>query len=202
MIAGKPLCAWCIEEALQVAQIQGVFVSTDSSEIKRVVQAIDSRIRVIDRPPELATDEASTESVMKHFASLVDFENLITLQATSPLLTASDLEKAIDIFLGNGCDSLVTGVRCKRFFWHDNGLPINYEPIKRPRRQEFKGTFMENGAFYITRRQVLDELGCRLGGKVGMYEMDECNAIEIDEPADWDVVEKLLLKYKGKKNDH
>jgi N-acylneuraminate cytidylyltransferase len=52
---------------------------------------------------------------------------------------------------------------------------------------------MENGAFYITRREVLEDYNCRLGGKVGVYEMHESLAHEIDEPEDWDRIERLLL---------
>jgi N-acylneuraminate cytidylyltransferase len=69
----------------------------------------------------------------------------------------------------------------------------NYNPLQRPRRQEFAGTLMENGAFYLTRRSVLESHRCRLGGKIGVFEMPEATAVEIDEPADWAMVEKLIL---------
>jgi N-acylneuraminate cytidylyltransferase len=59
-------------------------------------------------------------------------------------------------------------------------------------RQDFEGTFMENGAFYITKRSVLKDLECRVGGVVGIFEMDEKTAVEIDEPNDWTIVENLL----------
>jgi N-acylneuraminate cytidylyltransferase len=52
---------------------------------------------------------------------------------------------------------------------------------------------MENGAFYITKREILERYKCRLGGKIGIYEMEESTAVEIDEPEDWERVEKLLL---------
>ena len=42
----------------------------------------------------------------------------------------------------------------------------NYEPLKRPRRQDWDGELIENGAFYLTRKAILQEHGCRLGGKI------------------------------------
>jgi N-acylneuraminate cytidylyltransferase len=57
---------------------------------------------------------------------------------------------------------------------------------------------MENGAFYMTRRDILHRYKCRLGGKVGIYEMDESTAVEIDEPEDWERVERLLLERKAR----
>jgi len=196
LLAGKPLASWSLEAAARCAAINIVYVSTDSAEIADVVQGLGLDIQVIMRPAEFATDEASTEVVMLHFMRNVDFDALVTIQATSPLLSASDLDRALVQFRLQKLDSMLSAVRTKRFFWHDDATPINYDPLHRPRRQDFPGTLMENGAFYITRREILQRYKCRLGGKVGIYEMDESTAIEIDEPEDWERVKKLLLERK------
>jgi CMP-N-acetylneuraminic acid synthetase len=193
-IAGKPLAAWVLEAATQCPTIDTVYVSTESEEIAKVVSELALNITVIKRPSELATDEASTEAVMLHFMEQIEFDILITIQATSPLLKPENLREALNKFQENEFDSMLSAVRSKRFFWNEDGTPINYNPIKRPRRQEFKGSLMENGAFYITRRKILDEQYCRLGGKIGVYEMDSTQELEIDEPSDWEVIERLLLK--------
>ena len=193
-LAGKPLSAWALEAAANCPAINTVYVSTDSKEIADVVQGLGLGVHVIMRPAEFATDESSSESVMLHFLSQVDFDRLVTIQATSPLLEAQDLEQALIQFHEQQLDSMLSAVRTKRFFWHDDGTAINYDPLHRPRRQEFRGTLMENGAFYITRREILERHQCRLGGKIGIYEMDESTAVEIDEPDDWERVEQLLLR--------
>lgn len=195
-IAGKPLCAWTLEAASQVNEIDEICVSTDDEEITDVVRGLGLGVRVIERPAELATDEASTESVMLHLADNVSFNVLITLQATSPLTTAEDIKRALEIYFSRELDSLLTGVRCKRFFWNDECEPINYDYRERPRRQEFKGWIMENGAFYITDHETLVNSKCRLGGKIGIYEMSQETAYEIDEPQDWEIVENLLIRRK------
>ncbi len=192
LIAGKPLCAWVLESAVACDLIDDVYVSTDSEEISQVVDDLNIGVKLIVRPPELATDSASTESVMLHFAENVDFDVLTTIQATSPLLNTLHLENAIKQFTNKQFDSMLSAVRTKRFFWNDNGTPINYEPEKRPRRQDFNGTLMENGAFYLTKRNILEKYNCRLGGKVGVFEMPEETTLEIDEPDDWYAIERLL----------
>ena len=194
LLAGRPLSAWTLEAAARCASINTVYVSTDSEEIANVVKGLKLGVQVIMRPEEFATDEATTESVMLHFMSRVDFDILITVQATSPLLTFRDLDQALVQFHGKNLDSMLSAVRNKRFFWDDNAVPFNYNPLHRPRRQDFRGTLMENGAFYITRRDILQRHQCRLGGKVGIYEMDESAALEIDEPEDWGRIERLLLE--------
>lgn len=192
-IGGKPLCSWVLESAVNCKAINQVYVSTDSAEITQVVERLGLGVKIIERPSDLATDEASSESVMLHFASKVDFDVLVTIQATSPLLSAKHLEDAIAKF-SDKYDSMLSVVRIKRFFWTDDGTPINYDPLIRPRRQDFSGTLMENGAFYMTKRTVLEKYKCRLGGKMGVFEMSEDTAIEIDEPSDWIAVEKLLMQ--------
>ena len=194
-IAGKPLCAWTLEAAATATLIDTVYVSTDCAEISAVVQSLGLGVHIIDRPAELATDEASTEAVMLHFMAHVAFERLVTIQATSPQLRPQDLDEALMQFDRDGLDSLLSAVRTKRFFWNDDATPINYDPLQRPRRQDFTGTLMENGAFYVTRREILERHRCRLGGRIGIYEMPEESAIEIDEPEDWEMVERSLAKY-------
>ncbi len=196
-IGGKPLCGWVLEAATACPDIDAVYVSTDSAIIRQTVMDMGLDVQIIERPEELATDEASTESVMLHFAGQVPCERLVTIQATSPLLTARHLSEALKRFDAEGLDSMLSAVRIKRFFWNDDGQPLNYDPLHRPRRQDFNGTLMENGAFYITRHALLQETRCRLGGRIGVHEMPEHTALEIDEPADWEAASRLLVAKCG-----
>jgi len=191
-ICGRPLCAWVLEAAVNSELIDSVYVSTDSKEIADVVVGLNMGIKIIERPSNLSTDKATTESVILHAMEIIPFDKVVTIQATSPLLETLDIDRALIDFEKLKYDSMLSAVRMKRFFWTENGLPINYNPISRPMRQDFKGTFMENGAFYITKRSVLKNLKCRIGGVVGIFEMDEKTAVEIDEPDDWTIVERLL----------
>lgn len=192
-IAGKPLCAWVLEAACLSGVFQKVVVSTDSPKISDVVRNLQLPIEILDRPAELATDDASTESVMLHAAKALSFDVLATIQATSPLLTKQDLQEAHRLFSAGDYDSLLTAVRVKRFFWNDDATAWNYVPHQRPRRQEFGGSFMENGAFYFTKRHILENHRSRLGGRICIYQMPDESDIEIDEPSDWGIVERRLL---------
>jgi N-acylneuraminate cytidylyltransferase len=197
-IAGKPLCLWVLEAACNSKLIDRVYVSTDSDTIAGVVRESLPSVEIISRKADLATDTASTESVMMDFMDRVNFDILITIQATSPMTTAHDLDNAIKFYSSNGYDSLLTAVRIKRFFWTDKSKPVNYNPLNRPMRQHFDGYLMENGAFYITGKDILKKTGCRLGGKIGIYEMPQETGLEIDEPSDWKITENLLIDRKIK----
>jgi CMP-N-acetylneuraminic acid synthetase len=198
-LAGKPLAYWALSAATGSKHIDEVWVSTEDAKIKKVVLGLGLKVKVIDRPIELAGKNSSTESVMLHLAKAVPFDVLVTLQATSPLTESKNIDRAIEELIEGEHDSLVTGVRVKRFFWEETGKPINYDPAKRPMRQNWKGVITENGAFYITKRKLLEQTQCRLGGKIKVFEMLPETELEIDEPHDWKRVAKLLKKRKNSK---
>lgn len=202
-IAGKPLIYWTLKAACECQSLEKVYVATDSSKIKGVVE--DFRFEkacVIERSAETATDTATTEAVMLEFAQKYRFDNIVLVQATSPLLRSEDIERGMSIFNEEGTESVLSVVRQKRFNWEigSNGYatPQNYDFLNRPRRQEFEGYLVENGAFYITSREALMKSRCRISGSISVCEMDESTYFEIDEPSDWIIIEELLKKQADK----
>lgn len=200
-IAGRPLAYWVCQAAKACRSLDEVYVSTEDPGIRQVVDSFHLGITLMERPKELATDDASTDSVMLDFAAKVDFEVLATIQATSPLLLPEDLDRAMDQFFAGGYDSLLTGVPLKRFVWGRDARPLNYDILHRPFMQDFAGSVVENGAFYLTRREILASHRNRLGGKIGLYVMKPESARELDEPDDWPVVERLLLRSRRSLRD-
>ena len=192
-MAGKPLCHWVIEAAQEAGIFDRIVVSTDSEQIGEI--AAQGGAEILWRPAEFATNTASTESVMLHAAEHDPFDVLATIQATSPLTTPQDLKEAYRQFVKYELDSLFTGTRIHKFFWTDDMRPINYYPPSRPMRQEWAGTICENGAFYITKRKTLIWNNCRVGGKIGWYEMP--GFVDIDTMDDWKEAENALLARKG-----
>ena len=67
--------------------------------------------------------------------------------------------------------------------------------MNRPRRQDFDGYMMENGACYINSVANIKKSKNRLYGKICVYEMPEYTATELDEEVDFYIIEKLMEKY-------
>lgn len=198
-IAGQPLIYWTTKAANDCKYIDRVFIATDSEKIKQTVESFSfQKVVVVGRSESTATDTASTESVMMEFAQKHDFDNIVLIQATSPLLTADDLNRGFDIFSKEDTDSVFSAVRQKRFIWERDGegyvSPSNYNPFHRPRRQEFEGFLVENGAFFITSKKLLLQSGTRISGRIRTIEMSEESYFEIDEPDDWIIIEALLTR--------
>lgn len=196
---GKPLVYWTVKAAVDCVGIDKVYVATDSEKIRETVEAfVMDKVEVITRSAESASDTASTEFAMLEFAEKYEFDSIVLIQATSPLLSSEDLDRGCRLFAEPETDSVLSVVRQKRFHWKENAdgfaYATNYDVFHRPRRQEFEGYLVENGAFYITSKKLLMESKNRISGNIKACEMREESFIEIDEPQDWIILESLMKK--------
>lgn len=200
ILAGKPLVYWTAKAANDSKCIDKVIIATDSEEIKNAVKNFDlNKVEIYDRKSENAQDVSSTESVMLEYinAKNLDKEDLFFLiQATSPLLKSKHIDNMYQKFRDDKAESSLSCVKTKRFFWSKDGQSLNYDYKNRPRRQDFEGLMMENGACYINSVGNILRDKNRLSGKISVFEMPEYTAVEIDEPDDFLLIEKLMEKHK------
>lgn len=200
ILNGKPLVYWTAAAANGAKCIDKVVIATDSDAIRNAVREFNLPcVELYDRKPENATDTASTESVMLEYIlakKLSPRDMFFLIQATSPLLTSNHIDEMYTKMREMKADSALSVVRNKRFFWSPDGKSLNYDYRARPRRQEFDGLLMENGACYINSVENILRDKNRLSGKIFPYEMPEYTAIEIDEPDDFILLEKLMRKYQ------
>lgn len=202
-ILGRPLFAWCIFEAIQ-SNLDFIYVFTDDVDILNYVKneySWSSKVVCMERSPESAIDNASTEFAMKELATKINFEFdiICLLQATSPLITSANINNVLNRIVADGYDSALTVVKTKQFFWSQEGKSLNYNYLARPRRQDFKGVLIENGAAYASLKSNFIRYENRISGNIGIVEVEEDSLYEIDELHDWAII-KELLKNRLRKN--
>ena len=201
LINGKPLIVWSIQQALSSRKISRVLVSTDSEEIAQIAKEAGADVPSL-RPSELAEDATPTEPVLlhaiDHWCQLSDDDVVILLQPTSPLRLQYSLDMAVDIFVANAADSLVSVCESHAFFWKNPRMPSPlYDFRNRPRRQDIlpeSRWYRENGSIYLTKVGLLRSHSNRLGGKIAMHVMQECESWEIDTEVDFLIVEELMRR--------
>ncbi|WP_458040664.1 MULTISPECIES: cytidylyltransferase domain-containing protein [Bacteria] len=186
-VGGVPLIGRAVAAARATASIDRVVVSTDDAEIAAVAEEWGAQI--VARPAELAGDTASSESALLHTldalaATGVEADVLVFLQATSPFIDPRDLERAIGLVRDGSFDSVFSAIETYGFLWSADASGtargINHDASRRPRRQDREPHYLETGAFYVMRSLGFRGAHHRFFGRVGVVEIAERSAIEID----------------------
>lgn len=203
-LAGKPLIGHTIEHALQAEFVTRTVVSTDDAEIAEVARSYGAEI--VHRPADISGDTASSESALiQVLDSLATNENyrpdgVCFLQCTSPIRTTRDVDDAITLWRDEAADSLVSVTPWHGLNWiveKDGPASATFDYRKRPRRQDLREEFRENGSIFVFKPWVLEETGNRLGGKIVLFEMDPLSAVETDTPDGFDLSECILKTYQS-----
>lgn len=199
LMHGKPLIEYAIRNALESELINDVVVSSDSEEILAFASQFEG-VLCLNRDSQLAQDAVTLDPVI--YDAVVRQEGLagcqydvvVTMQPTSPLLSVETLDAALLEFAQSDKDSIISVVNAPHLSWgkDDTGqMAPNY--TERLNRQQLPPQYLETGAFFISRRSVVTPTG-RLGKNVGVFEVPEIEATDIDTKQDWVVCESLLSR--------
>lgn len=186
-LCGKPLIYYALK-ASSLSLVDETWVSSDSDEILNISENLGAK--TLKRPLELSDDNASSESALLHFAKNVDFDILVFIQCTSPLIEFNDINKGIKKM--KTFDSVVSVSETNQMFWDTNG-PL-YDLNKRTRRQDGIKRYLETGSFFITSKENLLKSNNRLSGNIGFVEIPKSRSFDIDCYEDLKIVEKLMNK--------
>jgi CMP-N-acetylneuraminic acid synthetase len=200
---GKPLIGYAIEAALFANCFSEVMVSTEDEEIAAVARAFGATVPFL-RPAELATDSASSITVVQHVLDAYSkqnrfFDAVCLLQPTAPLRTASLISNAVKHFITTNCDSLIT-VRSVPHEYHpdwvlvptENGAKIATGISEFPtQRQALRPAYHRDGAIYIAKTATLLS-GTFYGNHLELLPTDTLPHVNLDTLLDWEVAEKML----------
>jgi len=189
-INGLPLIFYVLDACYKAREIDLVVVSTDSKKIARVVLKLFPETLIIERPPELSIDSATSEDAILHSICFLDkkypnIEDVLLVQATSPLTKPNDLSRLLNLL--KIYDSAA-------FYAEDYGFFFDYHDMLSPRapRQERIPLKREAGNAWAFKKEGFLNNKSRLFGGVGLCRIDSVRALEIDEMRDIDLISCVL----------
>lgn len=189
LLAGKPL-VWWVLNSLQNSNVDQIIVATDYEYVS-LLESFEMDLNIYIRDSKNSADKSSTEDVLVEVIDTLKLDDDVMLvQATSPLTTSDDINNGIELY--KDFDSVLSVVEQKRFIWHKSGVPMNYDTSDRPRRQDWDGYYVENGAFYINHSSNILRDTNRLSGKIGCSVMNDTTYFEIDSEDDWKIIESII----------
>ncbi|MCW7471411.1 acylneuraminate cytidylyltransferase family protein [Leptospira kanakyensis] len=206
MLCGKPLIVWSIEKAKKSKYIDDLIVNTDSLEIADISKKNGADVPFI-RPSELATDSASTFSVLEHTLNFyknknVFYDYLILLEPTSPLREDDDIDKMLLMLEeeNENFDSIVSLGKVNehpsimKHFFEKKIFPFCPELVQTTRRQDNKPAYFPYGVAYIVKTNNLLIEKTFYTDRCTGYEIKRYQNYEIDDIYDFLCVEAVMRK--------
>ncbi|MEC5396313.1 acylneuraminate cytidylyltransferase family protein [Uliginosibacterium sp. H1] len=204
MLRGKPLLAWTADVAKASVYLDALVLSTDSEEIAEVGRRHGVSVPFL-RPPELASDTATSVDVVEHALQFLAeqgqrFDLIALLEPTSPLRETKDIDSALALMRDSRADSVVSVCSAESihpafmFGMSDRGLLHSTQPggFKVLRRQELEPLFFLEGTMYASRIDTLlaDRTFCQ--ANTAGYEVPKWKSPEIDDIVDFLHVESIM----------
>jgi len=198
LLGEKPLLYYSINNALNSKYNLDVFVSSEDDEILNTAQKFGAKIH--KRNSNIADDKTTLDPVIYDCyihtkqAENKDYDLIITMQPTSPLLLTKSLDSAIGRMLSNtSVDTIIASKDATHLSWRkeNNQYIPNY--IERVNRQYLTPEFTETGGFLITRDTVITENN-RIGENVDLEILSNGEEIDIDTYEDWSLCEYYLKR--------
>jgi len=198
VLNGKPLIYYAIETALNSKYHLDVYVSSEDDEILHTAEQFGAKTH--RRDLKIADDKTTLDPVI--YATYLyakklekkEYDYIVTMQPTSPLLTTISLDNALEKIVKNRTiETVIAAKDDTHLSWRkEEGrfLP-NYK--ERVNRQYLTPTFTETGAFFITRRDIISENN-RIGQEVELYILNGGEEIDIDTYEDWNLCEYYLKR--------
>jgi CMP-N,N'-diacetyllegionaminic acid synthase len=204
-LAGKPLIAHSIGQALASPRIDAVYVSTDDAEIAEIARHYGAEVPFL-RPAELATASAPKLPVVRHLVEAIEaagvaIGRIVDLQPTAPLRDQSDIHACLDL-LDADTDCVITGAIA-----HENPYfsMVELDEAGRARlskpppgdiagRQMAPPVYAMNGSVYVWHRATLDK--GLWGGRTRLHVMPRERSVDIDSAIDFQLAELLMREAK------
>jgi N-acylneuraminate cytidylyltransferase len=188
LLNNYPLINYVIKAAMN-SKVGDVWVSTNCAEISEVAK--ENGAKVVIRPDAISGDKSKSEEALLHFAHNTEFDILVFLQPTSPLLLPEDITGALKMM--EKYDSVFSAYK-EHWLprWNLNQTTDQWDIYNRPMRQDMPEKYVENGALYVTTKKALLKSGCRYSGNIGIFEMPLYRSFQIDTYDDLKLIQKLL----------
>lgn len=194
---GRPLYHWILNTLQATEIVDETLVDTDSETVMSEASE-EFDVTVIERPEELRGDGVPMNRIILHDVNQTENTTFLQTHCTNPLLRPETIDEAARAFLEDDeRDSLFSTTRLQTRLWTEDVEPLNHERDELKRTQDLPPVYEENSNMYFFTQSSVESRGNRIGDEPTIFEMDEREAVDIDEPADFERAEFLHRRRYG-----
>lgn len=185
---GKPLCWYILSTLKKVKGIEDVYVYCSNPDIQ---EYIPEGVKYLKRSETLDQDTTKMNEVLQCFAADVPADVYVMTHTTAPFISEKSIEAGLNAVMSGEYDSSFAAKKLQDFLWKD-GVPFNYQLDAIPRTQDLPALYEETSGFYIYRKEVMTEMGRRIGDKPYIVEVGEIESVDIDEAEDFAIADAIF----------
>lgn len=191
--AGSTLLEVKIEQLKRISNIEEIVVNSNDDEILKIAERCGAIPCV--RDPYYASNTVSMSDVYRNMAENMNCDVIVYANCTNPVIKDETIFNLVEYYK-NHCDefdSVNSAHLVKEFLWKDN-LPINYDLRNQPRSQDLPNISALNFAVNVLSRETMIEGKNVVGKKPFIYNIDQIEATDIDNPIDFFLAEQIYKK--------
>ncbi len=191
--AGSNLLTIKLEQLKRIPNLDGIIVNSNDEEMLSVARNLGCE--AIKRDEYYASNSVSMSEVYRNMAEHCECDVIAYINVTNPLIKDETIIQAIETYkkICDSYDSLNSAHLIKEFMFKDN-LPINYDLRNQPRSQDLPDIYALNFAINVISKENMIDCQNVVGRKPFMYNVDEVEATDIDNPIDFEFAEYIYRK--------
>ena len=188
ILGDKPLLQYELDSLKETGLCDSINVFCSSDDI---VPFLPKGVNFIKRPKYLDLPSSNFTQIFSLFMDQNDADIYVYAHATAPFVSVDTMKQCINAVMSGGYDSSFCAVKLQDYLWQD-GEPLNFDATNLPRTQDLKPIFQETSGVYVFRKETFLKYRRRIGENPFIKEVSFKEAIDIDNPKDFDLAEKLV----------
>lgn len=193
MLGDKPLLQYELDSLKETGLCDSinVYCSDDA-----VVPFLPEGVNFLKRPAFLDLPTSNFTQIFENFMGEVDADIYVYAHATAPFITVETMQQCIEAVKSGEHDSAFCAVKLQDYLWQD-GEPLNFDATNLPRTQDLKPIYQETSGVYVFTKEVFENLKRRVGNNPFIKEVTFKEAVDIDNPEDFELAEALVNVQMG-----
>lgn len=188
ILGTKPLLQYELDNLKETELCDSISVYCSD---EAVIPYLPENVNFIQRPVFLDLPISNFNQIFDSFIRIVKADIYVYAHATAPFITVETMKQCINAVKSGKYDSAFCAVKLQDYLWQD-GKPLNFDASNLPRTQDLKPIYQETSGIYVFTRSVYEKYRRRIGKEPFIKELSVKEAIDIDNPEDFDLAEALV----------
>lgn len=188
ILGDKPLLQHELDSLKKTGLCDSINVFCSSED---VIPFLPEGVNFVKRPEYLDLPTSNFTQIFTLFMEQNDADIYVYAHATAPFITVDTMKQCIEAVRSGEYDSAFCAIKLQDYLWQD-GEPLNFDASNLPRTQDLKPIYQETSGVYVFTKEVFENYKRRIGKKPFIKEVSFKEAVDIDNPEDFDLAEALV----------